>query len=177
MDLEYVKFTYWEDQEIKAAVKVAVEEMGIENLEYIHGSSGSEEDEVESENLMDDDIIEEMEDENIDETGEMSEKEEILRSLELRFSDETLNEIDETKFKDLVLLFRGLIEISSSQGLNEFLEQRLRDDSIVEYVLTFINRLAVSSEALIQIEYNPMVFISRENHRPPPQNNLLILER
>ena len=59
--------------------------MGIENLEYIHGSSGSEEDEVESENLMDDDIIEEMEDENIDETGEMSEKEEILRSLELRF--------------------------------------------------------------------------------------------
>ena len=59
--------------------------MGIENLEYIHGSSGSEEDEVESENLMDDDIIEEMEDENIDETGEMSEQEEILRSLELRF--------------------------------------------------------------------------------------------
>ena len=59
--------------------------MGIENLEYINGSSGSEEDEVESENLVDDDIFEEMEDENIDETGEMSEKQKILRNLELRF--------------------------------------------------------------------------------------------
>lgn len=58
--------------------------MGLDNLEYKHCLPGAEEDEADSENLVVDDIIEEMEDENIDETGEMSEEEEILKDLELR---------------------------------------------------------------------------------------------